>query len=127
MLHDNGIDTYFDEKDDCLKETQGDDRQVATCIEKDLDRTTALLSILTNDTFPSDWVPYEIGSARGRKRPIVAPYGVEPWPLIAHFIHQELEIKSLPAYLRLGRRLSSKEDLVSWAKQLKKHDPVRLW
>lgn len=64
------VDYYFDEDDEELQiaDEQNDHVKVANCIENGLESCTHLLGIITNHTKGSWWVPYEIGSARGRGR-----------------------------------------------------------
>src|SRR5438477_7977751 len=64
------VDYYFDEDDEELQlaDENNDHVKVANCIENGLESCTHLLGIITDNTKGSWWVPYEIGSARGRGR-----------------------------------------------------------
>ena len=64
-----GITYWIDEEDECIADAQSrrSDIHIAECIEKGLDASSALLSIIGPETWDSPWVPYEIGGARGRQ------------------------------------------------------------
>lgn len=119
LLRRLGLDTYFDRQDRCVNEADraGSDEGVATCLEIALDRSTALLGVTTKNTFKSAWPPYEIGSARGRKKffPDAAGFGSHS-PLIAHLIHRD--VHQVPAFVKLGVPILDWDGLTSWAKFL---------
>lgn len=122
-----GINYWIDEEDECLSNarswTSGTKRAIETakCIEKGLDVASALLGIIGPETFRSPWIPYEIGGAQGRQRfrnfytgnsqPI-------PHPLIAHFIHDDVDIRKVPDFVALGTPLLSPADVSLWAKSV---------
>ena len=120
-----GITYWIDEEDECLANAQswGSSTKIAIetakCIEKGLDLASALLGIIGPETFESPWVPYEVGGARGRQRfkrfytalddlPI-------PHPLIAHYIHDDVDIRKVPAFVALGTPLLSLGEVFLWA------------
>ena len=118
-----GISCWIDQKDECIARAQSksSDIEIANCIEKGLDAASALLGIIGPETFKSSWVPYEIGGARGRqrfKRFISAGYQPIPHPLIAHFIHSDVDIRRVPEYVALGTPLVSSTELSWWAESV---------
>lgn len=97
-----GVDIYFDENDDGLQQADksGDDRKVVECIETGITNSTLLLGIITEKTKESWWVPYEIGSATGRRTPH------------AHLITKE--VQALPSYIRASTIIESLKALKNW-------------
>ena len=123
MLESVGISCWIDERDECIARAQSksSDIEIANCIEKGLDAASALLGIIGPETFESSWVPYEIGGARGRqrfKRFISADYQPIPHPLIAHFIHGDVDIRRVPEYVALGTPVVSSTELSWWAESV---------
>lgn len=98
-----GLDVYFDEYDAdlALAAAVGDDLKIAQCIEKGLDRSTHLLGVITDRTFGSWWVPYEIGGSTGRGR------------AVAHIVDKK--VHHPPSYLSLGAIIRTVEELRAWA------------
>ena len=129
LLEDLKLRTFFDEHDGCLQKAEqrrdGDGREnaEAKCIEEGLNRSSALLGVITRKTFDSPWIPYEIGSARGRKT-FQNPLGMERaegWGqtiLIAHLIHQDVRREDVPSFVWLGYPIADREHLTRWAKAL---------
>ena len=115
----DGITYWIDEEDECIAEAQSkrSDIHIAECIEKGLDASSALLGIIGPETFASPWVPYEIGSVRGRQRFSISssPYP-RPHPLIAHLIHGN--IKDAPDFVALGTPLVSLYEVTLWARSV---------
>jgi len=120
-----GLGYWFDEEDECMAEAlhQKSDINLATCLERGLDVSSALLSIISSDTWHSKWVPYEIGGARGRQRFFkpFTPYSFSdpppvPHPLIAHYLRDIKE--KYPAYIALGIPLLTYEEVTQWAKSV---------
>lgn len=102
FLHTMELDTYFDQNDTRLQTVHaaGNEEAVASCIEDGLNHCTHLLGIISVNTAGSWWVPYEIGSARGRKKPI------------AHLMLRGVD--SYPEFIKLGRVLIDQYDLEKW-------------
>ena len=120
-----GLSYWFDEEDECMAEAlhKKSDINLATCIEQGLDVSSTLLSVIGPKTWYSEWVPYEIGGARGRQRFFqpFTPYSFSepppvPHPLIAHLITDTT--KRAPAYIALGIPLVTYEEVVLWAKSV---------
>jgi hypothetical protein len=69
-----GLNYYFDEKDEVLKELgacgHSDDVALVESIDRGLAHSSHLLAILSSRTMGSWWVPYEISVARASKIPI---------------------------------------------------------
>lgn len=99
------VNIYFDERDDCLRAAaaSGDDLAVVKCIEDGLDRCSHLLGLITEQTLPSWWVPYEIGGAAGRKR------------RCAHLVRNK--VTRLPSFIKAAEVLLDFDDLVRWVGQ----------
>lgn len=113
-----GIGYWIDEEDECIVNAQskGSDIHIAECIEKGLDVSSALLSIIGPETWNTPWVPYEIGGARGRQRFSVLFTDVRPHPLIAHLIRGN--INDAPDFVALGTPLTSLYEVTQWAKSV---------
>ena len=113
-----GLDVWFDKRDACLPDGSPAP-EIARCVEEGLDIASALLGIITPQTFSSPWPPYEIGGARGRQRfvkpfqdwPVNAPYPT-PNPLIAHLIKSD----DNPAFVSLGTALRNCDHVKEWSK-----------
>ena len=117
----NGVTYWIDEEDECIANAQSfrSDIRIANCIEKGLDASSALLSIISQETFESPWIPYEIGGARGRQRfsiPYTLSPAPRPHPLIAHFIRGNIE--DVPDFIALGTPLISLSEVTAWAKSV---------
>lgn len=104
----NGIDYWLDLRSLEVGRARalGDDLALADAIEKGLDGCTHLLGILSATTFDSAWVPYEIGSARGRERPV------------AHVIERSVQDFQIPAFIRLGTPIADQAALRSWMRSV---------
>ena len=98
----SNVDYYFDENDEELQlaDEQNDHLKVVQCIDNGIDTCSHLLGIITENTKESWWVPYEIGSAKGRKRNC------------AHLIDDE--VCELPAYIRAALVLTHRAELRKW-------------
>ena len=81
------VDIWLDAEDTATLQAveSGDKRQLADAIEWGLTNCTHLLALISPKTQGSWWVPYEIGSARGRSKEL------------AFFVHKD--VGELPAYL----------------------------
>ena len=101
-LMEMNIDVYFDEEDADLQQASkmGDDGKIVECINKGLSKCTHLLGIITERTFTSWWVPYEIGSANGRNKEC------------AHLLHKN--VTELPSYVKVAPVLIDFIDLKNW-------------
>ncbi len=115
-----GITYWIDEEDECIADAQSkmSNIHIAECIEKGLDASSALLSIIGPETWDSPWVPYEIGGARGRQRFSITYTYPRPHPLIAHLIHGNIE--DAPDFIALGTPLVSLYEVVRWARSVSK-------
>lgn len=113
-----GINYWIDEEDECIANAQSksSDIHIAECIEKGLDVSSALLSIIGPETWSTPWVPYEIGGARGRQRFSILYTTAPPNPLIAHLIHGNIE--DAPDFVALGTPLTSLYEVTQWAKSV---------
>ena len=121
-----GLGYWFDEDDECMAEAQAknSDLKTAICIERGLDVSSALLSVISPATWRSAWVPYEIGGARGRQRFFkpFTPYSFSdpppvPHPLIAHYLYDRQQ-KRAPSYIALGTPLVTLAEVTEWAKSV---------
>lgn len=115
-----GLDIWFDKKDACLPE-DSPPPEIARCVEEGLDVASALLGVISPQTFTSPWPSYEIGGARGRQR-FVKPFqnspgpfpDLAPNPLIAHLVTSG----NHPAFISLGTPLGSRDDVKKWAETI---------
>ncbi len=76
------------------------------------------MGIIGPETFDSPWVPYEIGSVRGRQRFSISPSSTypRPHPLIAHLIRGDVE--DAPDFVALGTPLVSLYEVTLWAQSV---------
>ena len=116
-----GLTFWFDEHDECMAEAQyqNSETAIATCIEQGLDAASALLGIIGPETFSSPWIPYEIGGARGRQS-FIKPFHTAPppHPLIAHLIHNDVNMSEVPGFVGLGIPLRCLCEVEQWAKSV---------
>lgn len=105
-----GLNHYFDEKDEVLKELvacgHSNDVALVESIDRGLAHSSHLLAILSSRTMGSWWVPYEIGVARASKIPI------------AHLLLPSIQPAMVPEYLRLYPQLWTPQDLFGWLRDL---------
>lgn len=96
------VDYYFDEDDEepQLADEEKDHLTVVRSIEAGLTACTHLLGIITENTKGSWWVPYEIGSATGRRQSC------------AHLIDGDVD--TLPSYIRAATILPDRQALRDW-------------
>lgn len=113
-----GITYWIDEEDECISNalSRRSDIHIAECIEKGLDASSALLSIIGPETWDTPWVPYEIGGARGRQRFSITYTYPRPHPLIAHLIHGDIE--DAPDFVALGTPLVDLYEVIQWARSV---------
>ena len=122
ILDSAGINYWIDEEDECIANAQSwasntkKAIETAKCIEKGLDVSSALLSIIGPETWNTPWVPYEIGGARGRQRFSILFTDAPPHPLIAHLIRGN--INDAPDFVALGTPLTSLYEVTQWAKSV---------
>lgn len=116
----DGVTYWIDEEDECIADAHSkrSDIHIAECIEKGLDVSSALLSIIGPETWDSPWVPYEIGGARGRQRFSITYTYPRPHPLIAHLIHGNIE--DAPDFIALGTPLVDLYEVARWARSVAK-------
>lgn len=117
-----GLDIWFDKKDACLPAGSPPDA-IARCVEEGLDIASALLGVITSQTFSSPWPPYEVGGARGRQKFVepfqdwhAGPPYPTPNPLIAHLIKS----KNNPEFVSLGTQLYGCDRVKKWAETISK-------
>lgn len=106
ILKDLELDIWLDENDIATQQaaTSGDERKLAEAIEMGLSNCTHLLALISDATRNSWWVPYEIGSVRGRSKPL------------AFFVHKD--VRNLPEYLVFGQKILDQYDFYAWAKEI---------
>lgn len=97
------IDIWLDAEDAATQRAveSGDQQKLAEAIEWGLTNCTDLLALISLRTKGSWWVPYEIGSVRGRGKHL------------AFFVHKD--VSELPAYLTFGRTILDQIDFYRWA------------
>lgn len=84
--------------------TESEHLELANAIELGITGSTHLLAAITPRTKGSMWVPFEIGHARARSRPL------------AFLLHKDVEF--LPSYFAFGTRLVDQAKLYRWAQAL---------
>ncbi len=105
-LLDMGVNIYFDERDVILQTAVAaeHDAAIVKCIENGLDNSTHLLGLITENTFQSWWVPYEIGGATGRKR------------TCGHLVSSK--VTKLPSYVKVAPLLLDIDGLAEWVRKI---------
>ncbi len=112
-LKDMDVDVWLDldELEATEPQTEQEHLRLTAAIERGLGNSTHLLALITPRTKGSWWVPFEIGSSRGRSKPL------------AFLVHKD--VQDSPSYFKLGRALKDKTDLLVWARKLsRKQDTV---
>jgi hypothetical protein len=100
------IDIWLDAEDVASQQAvkSNDQQKLAEAVEWGLSNCTHLLALISLKTKGSWWVPFEIGSVRGRSKPL------------AFFVHKD--VSELPAYLTLGRKILDQSDFYKWANEI---------
>jgi TIR domain len=100
------VDIWLDAEDVATQRAVecGDQRKLAEAIEWGLSNCTHLLALISPRTKGSWWVPYEIGSVRGRSKQL------------ALFVHKD--VSDLPAYLTFGKKILDQIDFYAWATEV---------
>lgn len=100
------IDIWLDAEDVASKEAvaSNDQRKLAEAVEWGLTNCTHLLALISLNTKGSWWVPFEVGSARGRSKPL------------AFLVHKD--VSNLPAWITLGERLLDQIDFEGWVNKI---------
>ena len=100
------IDIWLDADDFASQQAvkSNDEPKLAEAIEWGLSNCTHLLAVISPKTRGSWWVPFEIGSVRGRSKPL------------AFLVHKD--VSDLPAYLTFGRKILDQSDFYKWAREI---------
>ena len=100
------VDIWLDVDDAASQQAvkSNDEPRLAEAIEWGLSNCTHLLAVISPKTKGSWWVPFEIGSARGRSKALV------------FFVHKD--VSELPAYLTFGRKILDQSDFYKWAREI---------
>jgi hypothetical protein len=100
------VNVYIDEIDTPLKEAlaKSDHEKIVEYIERGIAVCSHILTVISNNTKGSWWVPFEIGSARRANLEV------------AHTILEE--VKNLPSYLQIATLIKDEIELKSWAKKV---------
>ncbi|WP_273854128.1 toll/interleukin-1 receptor domain-containing protein [Guptibacillus spartinae] len=101
-IMENNIDIYLDVFDDKLQVAANDDNHelITSCLEKGLSKSTHLLSIISEKTRDSWWVPYEIGYSKCKKSKTN----------VATILLKDFNDQDIPSYLRVARIIYGKYD-----------------
>ena len=108
-----GVDYYLDIKDANLQHAVSDDDQalITQFIELGIMNSTHLLTILSDETKKSWWVPYEIG------------YAKRDGVMIAHLLLRDVQGK-LPEFLNITEKLSGIIALNAFIEKRQKEKPL---
>jgi len=100
-----GVDYYLDIDDPVLQQAVSDKNHelITECIEVGINKSTHLLSIISEKTQDSWWVPYEIGYAKKGNREIAV---------------LELKHAYAPSYLKIVPNLSGIDDLNDYIRKV---------
>jgi hypothetical protein len=110
-IEEAGIDVYFDENDTLINdpEIRNDPLTTTQAINRALERSTHMITLISNKTKESWWVPYEIGYAC-KKSPTFYSN------IRAMFVKGFNENK--PEYLEIIQKIKSKIDLDTFLKAI---------
>jgi len=114
-LLESGIDVYFDEYDEDLKETNKslNPEKVTQAILKGINSSSHMLVVVSPNTMYSNWVPFEIG------------FGFDKTDLGVLTI-KGIKKGELPSYLRTAKRIRDIYDINLFVKRLTKKDEYEL-
>jgi len=109
-LMSNNVDVWIDLRSEEVGRARmlDDEHALASAIEQGLAQCSHLLGLLSSNTFSSPWVPYEIGSARGRLKPV------------AHVIDHSVQDSQIPAFVRLGTPITDQASLQEWLRPIRR-------
>ena len=85
---------------------QPDSPQTADRIEAAISRSYSLITVMTNDTRISWWVPFEIGLAYNMKKPLAS-------------YCRDVGIVTLPSFLKRWPRIRDDGDLEAWCREIR--------
>ena len=107
FLISNGIDVYFDEYDEDLKNTNqySNPDKVTQAILKGINSSSHMLVVVSPSTMYSNWVPFEIG------------FGFDKTDLGVLTI-KGIEKGKLPSYLKTAKRIRDRWDINSFVRKL---------
>jgi len=103
-----GLDIYLDIDDPALQKAVRDENDIAITefIEKGINTSTHILSILSEKTKDSWWVPYEIG------------YGKKGGKKLATMPLKNLPEKDIPSYIKVTHYITGISSLNNFLKQI---------
>lgn len=99
-----GVDIYLALQDPYLARAvnRHDHKRIVEHIEEGIRNSTHLLGLLGEKTRDSWWVPFELGAARQRNKPI------------GYLVLEEID--ELPSFLRIADRIEDDVDLRKWVR-----------
>ena len=104
LMHSMDCDVYYSDNDARLKEavSTGNDEAIVTSIDRALMACSHLLTIVSNQTKGSWWVPYEFGASRIKDR-VIALLLLE-------------DVTELPSFMKIAKILRDSDDLDKWSR-----------
>lgn len=106
-INDMGVNTYFDENDDCLTEGgHGNSPQgIVQCIHEGLKNSSATLVLISPNSLESKWVPYELGWASRQ--------GCD----LALSVLKSVDLGRVPEFYSIVPQLLNEADLRRWVSE----------
>ena len=104
LMHSLECDVYYSDNDARLKDAvvTGNHEAIVMSIDRALKACSHLLTIVSNQTKGSWWVPYEFGASRINDR-VIALLLLE-------------EVAELPSFMKIAKLLRSSDDLDKWGR-----------
>ena len=104
LMHSLECDVYYSDNDARLKDAvfTGNHKEIVTSIDRALMACSHLLTIVSNHTKGSWWVPYEFGASRINHR-VIALLLLE-------------EVTELPSFMKIAEILRDSYDLDKWGR-----------
>ena len=106
LMQSLGCDVYYSNNDAHLKDAvfAGNHEAIVTSIDRALKACSHLLTIVSNQTKGSWWVPYDFGASRINDR-VIALLLLE-------------EVTELPSFMKIAKILRDSDDLDKWGRSV---------
>lgn len=126
------IDYYFDENDSELQiaDQTNDHKKVTNCIKKGIVNSTHMLCVISEHTYKSVWVPYELGYGQaalcdinfiGEGKSLIEPQQrvvFEPDIIMSVLVIKDIPEDKIPSYLHGFNVIKSFEDFKNYTSKI---------
>lgn len=112
-FEDAGIDYYLDEDDNKLQvaSAAGDPIKITECIKNGIDECTHMMVVISEKTYRSQWVPFEVGYGHASILDQDHLRSKDNRLKLAVLTLKDISEKSLPDYLRVGHIIRGTQTL----------------